>query len=159
MLGVLFLVPMTHSRPPGGSRSSGPLFGRRGMPPGSDHYAGLFVKICYEYACVLVLICKQGFRSSTDRADTFAPAAELRGDADHLPAERFARAHVSARDSARYNIVLQAIHCSDREGARCGRRRYSTFAPDSFTTLPHFSICAARCSPKRSRVPPTGSTP
>jgi hypothetical protein len=70
------------------------------MPPGSGHYAGKFVKNCYEFACVLLLICKQRFRSFTDRADTSAPAAKLRCDASYVLAEWFARAHVSARDRA-----------------------------------------------------------
>src|SRR5258705_8262553 len=51
------------------------------------------------------LICEQRFPSFTDRADTFAPAAELRGDADHVSADFRARAHVSAREDTRYNIV------------------------------------------------------
>src|SRR3954447_16707051 len=80
---------------------------------------------------------------------------KLRCDRRHVSDEDAARADVSIREDARYIILARAIQCSERREPR----GYSTFAPDSLTTLPHFSICAAMCWAKCSRVPPTGLTP
>jgi hypothetical protein len=69
------------------------------------HDAAELVKIRYNFASVPPPIRIQPFRSFTGDAGTFAHAAELRGDGDHVSTENFSRANVSAREPARYNIL------------------------------------------------------